>query len=214
MNISWIRILRLRLPIGCALLSLLGAPNLSAQGGDLGDARRAKALVEDTDAYERQQRAQLEKEIAKKKSETIEKLKRLSRKYKDLGERREAREIRRLLSKLESKIKDTQKDPDDEPEQLTSRVFQYGQDYFFKSNKISGKITFMENGKVNMIFTAANTTKNEDFNFEEKEDHILIKNGGILGKIYVSEIPKSSKESIMIRLGGKLLHEVVTAKMK
>ena len=179
-----------------------------AQNKGLEDAKEAKNLVDETNKYEEQQRAELQKQIKERQKKTIESLKKLAEKYRDKGERRKAREILKAIRKLEDKLDGLEFETEPVPE---SEVFEYGQIYLFKSGKIQGRITFMANGKANAIFKLGDDSQNVIWDFEEKDDHVYIKDAGDLGKIYVSEIPKSDKRSIMIRWGGKLRHEVLTA---
>ena len=195
-----------------ASLFIFSASDAKAQNKGLGEGRDAKKLVDETNAYEAAQRAELQKKIAEQQRKTIANLRRLAQKYKDAGDRGEAREIRKAIEELEEKVggrETTIKEA--EPE---SDIFVYGKVYLFKSGKINGRITFMANGKANAIFKLQDDAKNVIWEFAEKGDHVYIKDAGVLGKVYISEVPKSEKRSIMIRLGGKLRHEVITASFK
>jgi len=194
------------LSLSLALTSL----NAQAQGKDMGDALEAKRLVDETDAYEKSKREELAKKISDERAKTIESLRRLAKKYRDKGERSEARDIRSLIEKLIAKQGGREEIAKEEPEP-ESDILEYGKEYSFKSNEIEGRITFMANGNVNVIYKHGGSPQNVVWKFEEKADHILISKGGDLGRIYVSEVPKSEKRSIMIRLGGKLRHHVMTA---
>ncbi len=182
----------------------LSAMSLQVKGDDALDIKK---LVEETDDYEKEQRAALKLGINEERESTILKLRRMEESHRDEGERITAKRIRKAIKKLEEKVnigKDIVKTT------LESSIFEYDKEYLFKSDSIDGRITFLADGKVNAIYKNGESPSNVTWVFEEKSDHILINDAGELGIIYISEIPYTEKRSIMIRLGGKLRHHVVT----
>jgi len=177
----------------------------------MSEVMEAKKLVDATATFEQTMRAAVQKQIAEERAKAVEKLKQMEERYKDKGERGGAREIGKEIDKLEEWLEQNGHVAPEKKTEPKSDIFIYGKEYLFSSDQIKGRLIFFKEGKVNVIFKRDAAPQNVMWQFEERRDHIVISDEGELGKVYISEVPQSEKNSIMIRLGGELRHHVVTA---
>jgi len=215
--LSLSRFLSEPLLVGFVILCL-STDSTMGQIKDYENKREVEELVDKTNEYENEERKKLEKRIVEIRKNTLDKLERLVTKYTSSGDSRSAAEASKAIGKLEKEIKANMGGSSDVTQDsnqlIESDIIEFGVEYVYKSDQIEGVMSFGQNKKANAIFRLNDEAKNLIWDFVVKEDHLLIQDASILGKVYISEVPKSGKKEIMIRWGGDLRGEVMTAEKK
>ncbi len=201
------------------LLLLAGASgsSLVLAQGDLETGMKSKELVDEMKKQEIELRAETQKKIARKRERAIEDLEKLRRLYKSLSKKSEENSIEEEIKILKKKMttpedgKSDTRDRDNKPEREDSenQYFEYRTSYLFdEKGIISGKFIFMPNQKVRIIYKYKGKETSEFWDWKDMGDHVQISAGLPLGKIIISESPKSNLKSLLIRWGGELTNKL------
>ncbi len=206
----------------CLRLLIYGAliPSLSgfcaAQGRELKKAGEAKELVEQEKENESEVREETVAELDEEREEVIEKLESLQKRYDDKGMEEEADAISAQIKAIENRIGTLERGERPSAKSAAKPVpmFLYDKTYFFSYARIKGSLKFMRNGKANVTYKMGKEQHTRVWSYTLHDDHVEILGDEQLGKIYLSEVPSKKPKALMVRWGGKLLHELSIAETK
>lgn len=191
---------------------------------DMETGMKSKQLVEEMKRQVKEMRTDAEKKIAFKRERALEDLVKLRTQYHSAKKKTEAELITGVIKKLQEEmerpadfkrvdIEDEPDDPDElEKDEKHNQYFEYRKSYAFEEKGfIRGKLIFMPDQKVRVIFNYEGKDASEVWDWKDMGDHVQISAGSTLGTIIISERPKSNLKSLLIRWGGQLTNKITSA---
>ena len=183
-----------------------------AQGKDMAEGAKAKAMVDEARKEEREMRAKSKEELNEKRQRAIQDLEKVLKKYQSPSDKEMADLITKEINLLKEKLGIPVGEENDIREASNNLFFNYRTEYFFdEKGIIKGKFIFMPNEKVRVIYSYKDKQESKFWDWKDMGDHIQVKADESLGTIIISEQPNSNLKSLLIRWGGELIHKLTDA---
>lgn len=182
---------------------------------DMAEGMKSKALVDEMKEEVIELREKTKKDLNEKRERAIEELEKLQEAYQSANKKDVASLIAKEINQLKRKMGKPVKNnaiAREAREASNNQYFKYHTDYFFdEKGIIKGKLIFMPNQKVRVIYSYKGKEENKFWDWKDMGDHIQINGEAPLGTIIISEQPSSNLKSLLIRWGGELTHKLTDA---